>query len=202
ADLRRANAELQRRLDERTAELSESQAQNAAMAEVLEIINSSAGDLAPVFDAMLEKATRLCEAPYGQLAVYDGEFFRFVAVHGESRYAERQRRDPTPPSYGVTWLRIVGGAAIVHISDVLEDDGYLSTEPSTRTLVDASGMRTLLSVALRKDEVLLGVLTVYRQEVRPFSDKQIALLRNFAAQAVIAMENARLLGELRQRTSD
>jgi GAF domain-containing protein len=123
-------------------------------------------------------------------------------VHGESRYAERQRRDPIPPSYGVTWLRIVGGAAIVHISDVLEDHGYFSTEPSTRALVDASGMRTLLTVALRKDEVLLGVLTVYRQEVRPFSDKEIALLQNFAAQAVIAIENARLLGELQQRTDD
>src|SRR5215472_15604992 len=202
ADLRRTNAELQQRLDERTRERDEALVREAATTEVLQVINSSPGDLASVFDAMLEKATRLCEAPYGQLAVYDGEFFPFVAVHGESRYAERQRRDPTPPSYGVTWLRIVGGAAIVHISDVLEDPGYLSTEPSTRTLVDASGMRTLLTVALRKDEVLLGVLTVYRQEVRPFSDKQIALLQNFAAQAVIAMENTRLLAELQQRTSD
>src|SRR6516165_12818664 len=147
---------------------------------------------------MLERATRLCKAPYGQLAVYDGELFRFVAVHGESRYAEQQRRDPIPPSYGVTWLRIVGGAAIVHIADVLEDPGYFSTEPSTRALVDASGMRTVLTVALRKDEVLLGVLTVYRQDVRPFSDEQIALLQNFAAQAVIAMENARLLTEQRE----
>src|SRR5215472_11948144 len=147
---------------------------------------------------MLEKATRLCEAPYGQLAVYDGEFFRFVAVHGESHYAERQRRDPTPPSYGVTWLRILGGASIVHISDVLEDHGYFSAEPSTRALVDASGMRTVLTVALRKDEALLGVLTVYRQEVRAFSEKEIALLQNFAAQAVIAMENARLITETRE----
>src|SRR5215472_5698881 len=202
ADLRRTNAELQQRLDERTRERDEALVREAATTEVLQVINSSPGDLASVFDAMLEKATRLCEAPYGQLAVYDGEFFPFVAVHGESRYAERQRRDPTPPSYGVTWLRIVGGAAIVHISDVLEDDGYLSTEPSTRTLVDASGMRTVLTVALRKDQVLLGVLTVYRQEVRPFSDKQIALVQNFAAQAVIAMENTRLLAELQQRTSD
>src|SRR6516225_6233681 len=174
--------------------------QQTATAEVLQAINSSPGDLAPVFDAILERAMRLCDAPYGQLAVYDGELFRFVAVHGESRYAEQQRRDPIPPSYGVTWLRIVGGAAIVHIADVLEDPGYFSTEPSTRALVDASGMRTVLTVALRKDEVLLGVLTVYRQEVRPFSEKQIALLQNFAAQAVIAMENARLLTELRERT--
>jgi GAF domain-containing protein len=151
-----------------------------------------------VFDAMPEKATRLCEAPYGQLAMYDGELFRFVAVHGESRYAERQRHDPIPPSYGVTWLRIVGGATVVHIADVLEDDGYFRTEPSTRALVDASGMRTVLTVALRKDELLLGVLTVYRQDVRPFTNKQIALLQNFAAQAVIAMENARLITETRE----
>jgi GAF domain-containing protein len=179
-------------------ETREALEQQTATAEVLQVINNSPGDLAPVFDAMLEKATRLCEAPYGQLAIYDGELFRFVAVHGESRYAEQQRRDPTPPSYGVTWLRIVGGAAIVHIADVLEDDGYFRTEPSTRALVDASGMRTVLTVALRKDEALLGVLTVYRQEVRPFSDKQIGLLQNFAAQAVIAIENARLITETRE----
>src|SRR5262249_14265840 len=165
-------------------------------------VNSSAGDLRPRVYPVLLQAVRVLVAPYGQIAVYDVEFLRFVAVQRQSRYAERQRRDPTPPSYGVTWLRIVGGAAIVHISDVLEDHGYFSTEPSTRALVDASGMRTVLTVALRKDEVLLGVLTVYRQEVRPFSDKQIALLQNFAAQAVIAMDNARLLGELRERTND
>jgi GAF domain-containing protein len=198
ADSERLIADLQRQLAESRAERDEALAQQTATAEVLGVINSSPGDLAPVFDAMLEKATRLCEAPYGQLAVYDGEFFRFVAVHGEAPYAEQQRRDSIAPSFGVTWPRIVRGAAIVHIANDLEDQGYFNAEPSSRALVEASGMRTLLTVALRKDEVLLGALTVYRQEIRPFSDKQITLLQNFAAQAVIAMENARLITETRQ----
>ena len=153
AELQRANADLQRRLDEGLVR----------EAAILQVINSSPGDLGPVFDAMLEKATRLCEAPYGQLAVYDGEFFRFVAVHGESHYAEQQRRYPIPPSYGGTWLRIVGVAAIVHIADVLDDHGAMQwyAEPAYRRVT--------------QDEVLLGALTVYRHQVRPFSDKQIAL---------------------------
>jgi GAF domain-containing protein/nitrogen-specific signal transduction histidine kinase len=172
--------------------------QQTATAEVLQVINASPGDLAPVFDAMLQKASRLCEAPYSQLAVYDGEVFRFVALHGDAPYTKQQRTDPVPPSSGVTWQRIVDGAAIVHVVDVLEDDGYRSAEPAARALVDLSGMRTLLTVALRKEDVLLGALTVYRQQVRPFFDKQIALLENFAAQAVIAMENARLITETRE----
>jgi GAF domain-containing protein len=173
--------------------------QQTATAEVLGVINSSPGDLKPVFDAMLEKATRLCGAPRGQLAIYDGGFFRFVAVHGEPGYTEDLfGRGPMRPEIGVTWSRIARGEHIVHMVDVMDSELYRDGHEGARSFVDVGGGRSLLTVALRKDESLLGALTIYRQEVRPFSEKQIALLQNFAAQAVIAMENARLLTETRE----
>src|SRR4051812_4364548 len=208
-DLQRELAELRRSLDEALHERDEAlherdkalQRETAA-AEVLQVINSSPGDLAPVFDAMLEKGTRLCNAPFGQLAIYDSELFRFVAAHGEEAFALNLGSEPHPPSDGVTWLRILGGEDVVHVPDVRDTDLYRSGHLRTREFVDNGRGRSLLSVALRKDETLLGVLSIYRQEPQPFTDKQIALLQNFAAQAVVAMENARLLGELRQRTEE
>jgi GAF domain-containing protein len=198
ADLRRANAELQRRLDECCAERDAATAREAALAEVLDVINRSPGDPGPVFDAILEKATRFCEAVHGQLATYDGEFFRFVAVHGDASFVEEQRaKGLLPPSHGVTWPLIVSGEHFVHMADVRDTELYRSHE-GARRFVDVGGGRSLLTVALRKDQTLLGALTIYRQEVRPFSDKQIALLESFAAQAVIAMENARLITETRE----
>jgi GAF domain-containing protein len=180
-------------------ETREALEQQTATAEVLQVINSSPGDLKPVFDAMLEKATRLCGAPRGQLAIYDGGFFRFVAVHGEPGYTEDLfGRSPMHPEIGVTWSRIARGEHIVHMVDVMDSELYRDGHEGARSFVDVGGGRSLLTVALRKDESLLGALTIYRQEVRPFSEKQIALLQNFAAQAVIAMENARLLTETRE----
>src|SRR5438270_1176388 len=211
-DLQRELAELRRSLDEALHERDEAlherdealherdkalQRETAA-AEVLQVINSSPGDLAPVFDAMLEKATRLCNAPFGQLAIYDGELFRFVAAHGEKAFALNLQREPHPPSDGVTWLRILDGENVVHVPDVGDTDLYRSGHLRTREFVDNGRGRSLLSVALRKDATLLGVLSIYRQEPQPFTDKQIALLQNFAAQAVIAMENARLITETRE----
>src|SRR5712672_3382166 len=121
--LRRANADLRGRLDEALVERDEGEAQKAAMAEILEVINASPGDLAPIFDAILEKATRLCEATFGQLATYDGSFFRFVAVHGEAPVVEEQQaKGLLPPSFGVTWPRIMSGEAVVHMADVMDTD--------------------------------------------------------------------------------
>jgi GAF domain-containing protein len=184
------------------AEQRESLEQQTATTEVLEIINASPGNLKPVFDAMLEKATRLCGVPYGQMALFDADHFHFVAVHGESPFVLNQPNDPRPPSWGVTWPRLVAGEDVVHIPDVAESEIYRSGHESARRFVEIGGGRSLLTVALRRDRQLLGALTVYSQQAQPFSEKQIALLQSFAGQTVIAMENARLLGELRLRTEE
>jgi adenylate cyclase len=184
-------------------ETREALAQQTATAEVLQVINSSPGDLAPVFEAMLERAMRLCRAEFGEFFITEDGKLRAVAVRGiPAAFAEFRYRNPAPPIPGSITARILSGEPIIHVSDVKDDELYRRADPHRRALVDLGGARTFLSVTLIKDEAVLGSINSYRQEVRPFTDKQIALLQNFAAQAVIAMENSRLLDELRQRTDE
>ncbi len=176
-------------------ETREALAQQTATAEVLQVINASPGDLAPVFDAMLERAVHLCEFDLSSLWTFDGSEFHPVAKHGVPERFWQYLQDHTPPVFA----RALAGERFVHIPDVRRVSAIMETDFARGLL--ALGLeppRSLLIVSLRKDDALLGVIVAYRREVRPFSDKQIALLQNFAAQAVIAMENARLLGETRE----
>jgi PAS domain S-box-containing protein len=172
--------------------------QQTATAEVLQVINASPGDLAPVFTAMLEKATRLCGAGFGVLWLYDGERFSVAATHALPAALAEFVREPMPAAASASMADIVRGQSLVHVPDLAATELYHAGNHARRAYVDLGGARTLISVALRKDNALLGAINVYRQEVRPFSDKEIALLQNFAAQAVIAMENARLITETRE----
>jgi two-component system, NtrC family, sensor kinase len=195
-DLRRANAELQRRLDEALAERDEGEAQKAAMAEILEVINASPGDLAPVFDAMLEKALHLCEASFGMLHTQEGDTAHIVASRNLPKpYFEYLTREPLRIGPDTLHGRALRTRSVVHVADISATEPYRNRVPLAIAAVELGGIRTMAFIPLLKDDAVIGLFVVFRQEVRPFSEKQIALLQNFAAQAVIAMENARLITE-------
>jgi GAF domain-containing protein len=195
------NARLLSELRQRTDDLSEALEQQTATSKVLSVISSSPGELEPVFKAMLENATRLCEARYGTMWLREGDAFRAASLHG-----------PLPPAYiellrsGILFRpgpdtptgRVVQTRQPVQVLDLRETRGYLDREPLPVAAVEVAGIRTMFSVPMLKEDQLVGTISIYRQEMLPFTSKQIELVQNFAAQAVIAIENTRLLNELRE----
>jgi two-component system NtrC family sensor kinase len=200
-------ADLQKKLDRRTRELAKTrkllkdtvQQQNAT-SEVLQVINSFPAELAPVFDAMLKRAMRLCEAAFGGLWIFEGERYVAEALFGVppayASYLRHTNLVPGPHTAPYRFLR--GERSAIQNIDLAAEEAYVTGDPQRRALVDLGGARAALQVPLFREEVVLGVITVYRQEAKPFSEQHARLLQNFAAQAVIAIENTRLLNETRE----
>ena len=196
-------ADLQKQLDRRTHEASEALEQQMATAEVLRVISVSAGDLTRVFEAMLANAKRICEANFGNVLLYDGVGFRASALpEAPAAFIEICQRGPIRPGPMSVLGRLISKNQVVHILDTMADELNVERDPFHTAATDLLGARTLLAVPMLKESQLLGAIVIYRKEVRPFTEKQIWILTSFAAQAVIAIENTRLLDDVKKRTAE